>query len=112
MALTPGVVPSDLLDDADLRAAVRRQIAGAVVLVEGHIQPQDVTVDEVFILEDYNAKALNCHDGVHDGRKRVRFDATMVTSSALLFPARGQTPTSPRTAALDAALAVLPELPL
>merc|ERR1712014_549020 len=87
---------SDLLGDPDLVKRVRKLMAGTSVLVEGYVRWQDITVDSIEVLEDVNAKGVNCHGGnLYQGRKKVRFTATLVPETWVLSNVLANTPYIP-----------------
>ncbi|CAK0808817.1 unnamed protein product [Prorocentrum cordatum] len=75
MRLPPGATGSDLFGSAHFRLHVRRQMAGALALVEGMPSPwyavaDDLNVTSCEVMEDTNAAATRVDNGVVGGRRR------------------------------------------
>ncbi|CAK0808818.1 unnamed protein product [Prorocentrum cordatum] len=106
MRLPPGATGSDLFGSAHFRLHVRRQMAGALALVEGMPSPwyavaDDLNVTSCEVMEDTNAAATRVDNGVVGGRKRVQLNATLTVledsvvarlQGGLLLPLAGAAP--------------------
>mmetsp|Transcript_56706 Transcript_56706/g.104996 ORF Transcript_56706/g.104996 Transcript_56706/m.104996 type:complete len:148 (-) Transcript_56706:78-521(-) len=80
MSLPPGVSGTDLMQSAHFQEHVTELVAGSLHLPEGTVEPTEVTVDGVEVLEDTNTQGINAYGSSLGGTKLIR-----VTSTVFVF---------------------------
>eukprot|EP00929_Paragymnodinium_shiwhaense_P021034 TRINITY_DN13829_c0_g1_i3.p1 TRINITY_DN13829_c0_g1~~TRINITY_DN13829_c0_g1_i3.p1 ORF type:complete len:211 (-),score=42.09 TRINITY_DN13829_c0_g1_i3:302-934(-) len=96
MALPPGVTADDLFYDTGFIRHAKHLLASGIVLVEGYTRGagietvgtddtgfsfSEITITNVTILEDVNAKAENGYGGSYYGQKWLEVKATIIAGS-------------------------------